>query len=80
MAKVFKALSNPNRLELYLQIVKAQKTSYENSCECLTISHNLKELSNAELIFTERKGKFVVARINEVMVNDAKELLKIHQK
>jgi ArsR family transcriptional regulator len=44
------------------------------------ISHNLKELSNAELIFTERKGKFVVARINEVMVNDAKELLKTHQK
>jgi ArsR family transcriptional regulator len=93
MAKVFKALSNPNRLELYLQIVKAQETSYETGCECLisdiakplkigapTISHHLKELSNAELIFTERKGKFVVARVNEVMVNEAKELLMIHQK
>jgi ArsR family transcriptional regulator len=93
MAKVFKALSNPNRLKLYLQIVKAQEISYKTGCECLisnitkslkigapAISHNLKELSNAELIFTERKGKFVVARINEVMVNDAKELLKTHQK
>jgi ArsR family transcriptional regulator len=45
-----------------------------------TISHHLKELTNPELIFTERKGKFVVARFNEVMVNEAKELLQIHQK
>ena len=93
MAKVFKSLSNPNRLELYLQIVKAQESSYKSGCECLisdiakslkigapTISHHLKELTNPELIFTERKGKFVVARFNEVMVNEAKELLQIHQK
>lgn len=93
MAKVFKALSNPNRLELYLQIVKAQETSYETGCECFisdiakslnigapTISHHLKELTNAELIFTERKGKFVVARVNEEMVNEVNELLKLHGK
>lgn len=29
-----------------------------------TISHHLKELSNAELIFTEKRGKFLVARVN----------------
>lgn len=93
MAKVFKALSNPNRLELYLQIVKAQETSYEANCECFisdiakslnigapTISHHLKELANAELIFTQRKGKFVVARVNEEMVNEVNELLKLHGK
>lgn len=93
MAKVFKALSNPNRLELYLQIVKAHETSYETDCECLisdiakslnigapTISHHLKELANAELIFTERKGKFVVARVNEELFNEVMELLKINQK
>ncbi len=91
MAKVFKALSNPNRLELYLKIVENQETSYKTGCDCLisdiakslnigapTISHHLKELSNAELIFTERKGKFVVARVNEEMVNDVNELLKLH--
>jgi ArsR family transcriptional regulator len=91
MAKVFKALSNPNRLELYLQIVKAQEASYETNCECLisdiakslnigapTVSHHLKELANAELIFTERKGKYLVARINEEMVNEVNELLKLH--
>ena len=91
MAKVFKALSNPNRLELYLKIVENQETSYETGCDCLisditkslnigppTISHHLKELTNAELIFTERKGKFVVARVNEEMVNMVNELLKLH--
>lgn len=91
MAKVFKALSNPNRLELYLQIVEKQENCYEAGCGCLitditkslnigapTISHHLKELSNAELIFTERKGKFLVAKVNEEMVNEVNELLKIH--
>lgn len=93
MAKVFKALSNPNRLELYLKIVENQETCYEANCECLisdiakslnigapTISHHLKELANAELIFTERKGKFVVARVNEEMVHEVMELLKLNQK
>jgi ArsR family transcriptional regulator, arsenate/arsenite/antimonite-responsive transcriptional repressor len=93
IAKVFKALSNPNRLELYLQIVEKQENCYEADCGCLisditkslnigapTISHHLKELSNAELIFTERKGKFLVARVNEEMVSEVSELLKLHQK
>lgn len=93
MAKVFKALSNPNRLDLYLQIVKQQEASYETGSGCLiceiskslnigapTISHHLKELSNAELIFTERKGKYLVAKINEEMVSEVSELLKLEHK
>jgi len=91
MVKVFKALSNPNRLELYLQIVKQTEASYETDCGCLisdiakslnvgapTISHHLKELSNAEVISTERKGKYVVAKVNEKMVNEVNELLKLN--
>jgi ArsR family transcriptional regulator, arsenate/arsenite/antimonite-responsive transcriptional repressor len=90
MAKIFKALSNPNRLELYLQIVKKHETSYKTNCECLisdiagslnigapTISHHLKELTNAELIFTERKGKYLVAKVNEEIVNEVNQLLKL---
>jgi ArsR family transcriptional regulator, arsenate/arsenite/antimonite-responsive transcriptional repressor len=92
MAKVFKALSNPNRLELYLQIVEKQENCYQANCECLisdiakslnigapTISHHLKELSNAELIFTERRGKYLVAKVNKDMVNEVNKLLKLHQ-
>ena len=93
MAKVFKALSNPNRLELYLKIVENQETSYETCEGCLisdiaqtfnigspTISHHLKELSNADLIFTERKGKFLVATINAEIVDEVNELLKLNKK
>jgi len=92
MAKVFKALSNPNRLELYLKIIENQETSYKASCGCLiydiaetlnigapTISHHLKELTNAELIFTERQGKFLLARVNEEMVEEVSELLKLNK-
>ena len=93
MAKVFKALSNPNRLELYLKIVENQETSYETNQGCLmceitekfnigppTISHHLKELNNAELIFTERKGKFLVAKVNGKVVDEVNELLKLNNK
>lgn len=91
MAKVFKALSNPNRLELYLQIIKNQETSYKTAHGCLiceiteslnigapTISHHLKELANADLISTERKGRYLVAKVNEDMVNEVSELLNLH--
>jgi ArsR family transcriptional regulator len=37
-------------------------------------------LSNAELIFTERKGKFLVARVNENMVDEVSELLNLNNK
>lgn len=91
MAKVFKALSNPNRLEIYLKILENQETSYETREECMvcdivkslniappTISHHLKELSNAQLIFTERKGKYLVARANKEMIDGVNELLKLN--
>lgn len=92
MAKVFKALSNPNRLEIYLKIVKEHETTYKTDCGCSisdivkslkigppTISHHLKELSNAELIFTKKKGKFLFARVNEKMVKEVYELLKLDE-
>lgn len=90
MARIFRALSNVNRLELYLQIMKMQETSYKNDCDCLitdimnnfnigapTISHHLKELSDAGLIMTERRGKFLVARINHIIVKEVCEMLSL---
>jgi ArsR family transcriptional regulator, arsenate/arsenite/antimonite-responsive transcriptional repressor len=91
LAKVMKALSHPNRLELYLEIAKKQETSYQaehDECyvsdimSCLnigapTISHHLKELANADLIVTERRGKFVVAKINEKTLQQVKQALSI---
>ena len=84
--KIMKALSNPNRFEIFMEIVKSTQSSYEEE-ECFvydimekfnigapTISHHLKELSNADLIHTERKGKYLIARINE---NTLKEFSKV---
>jgi len=88
LAKIFKALSHPNRLELYLEIAKKHETCFQASCGCFvsdiigslnigapTISHHLKELSNAGLIITERSGKNLVARINEQTIEEANAVL-----
>jgi DNA-binding transcriptional ArsR family regulator len=70
LARAFKALSNENRLELFLEILKIHETCFETECgECFitdimgtmnigapTVSHHMKELSGAGLVITERKG------------------------
>ena len=93
LAKIMKALSNPNRLELYLEIMKNHEANYESGCECFisdiigsmkigapTVSHHLKELANADLITTERQGKFLVARINEKTAKEACTVLSLAKK
>lgn len=89
LAKVMKALSHAVRLELYFEIAKKHEARYQaaqGECYvsdimgCLnigapTISHHLKELANADLIVTERRGKFVVAKINEETLRQVRQAL-----
>jgi len=91
MAAVMKALSHPNRLELFLEIANAgEDREYDAGCACEcfvseivkrmkigapTVSHHLKELANAGLIETERQGKFLVARINRPVVDEIRDVL-----
>ena len=42
-----------------------------------TISHHLKELSNADLIITERRGKNIVAKLNEEMIEELGKILNL---
>lgn len=92
MAKIFKALSNPNRLELYLKIAEAHEASFETGGECCvadiisclnigapTISHHIKELANADLIITEKRGKFLLCRINEQLVAEVSKMLALQR-
>lgn len=78
LAKILKALSHPKRLELYFRIAEKNEVDFKTDCECFvteminslklgapTISHHLKELENAGLIVTERKGKYLFAKIKE---------------
>jgi ArsR family transcriptional regulator len=87
LAKIMKALSNENRLKLYLEIAKQEESDFEAQ-ECNlsdivkifglsppTISHHLKELANADLITTEKRGKFLVARINKRTLGTVKKML-----
>ena len=86
MAKIFKALSNENRLELYFKIVQAHeargKCWVADVTACLsigapTISHHIKELVNAELITTEKRGKFLICRVNEQLVTQVSKMLAL---
>ena len=87
LAKIMKALSNENRLVLYMEIAKHEKSDFE-APECTisdivklfglsppTISHHLKELANADLITTEKRGKHLVARINKEKLTEVKQVL-----
>lgn len=88
LAKALKALSHPKRLELFFNIARKNQADFETGCECFvtsmigslklgapTISHHIKELKNAGLITTERRGKYLSARIRQETIEDMKGLL-----
>lgn len=90
LAKIFKALSNENRLNIYKEIAKLDNDDYKLKEECSlaeilsylnigapTISHHLKELANADLITTEKNGKFLVARINKDTLEKIRDLIDL---
>jgi ArsR family transcriptional regulator, arsenate/arsenite/antimonite-responsive transcriptional repressor len=85
-SRVFKALSNPYRLEIFFSIYHNEgKVRELKSCflsdltgqfkiGAPTISHHLKELVKAGLIQTEKQGKFVLCKVNEDMIEQIKNI------
>lgn len=78
LARAFKALSNPNRLQIYVEILRRQRQSIgpEHSCALYdfinsleigapTVSHHIKELVNAGLIHVERDGKYLACSLDD---------------
>lgn len=95
LARIFKALSNEQRLSLFMMIYKNclnVKKGKQSCCGTMekaftaacckmdlsrsTISHHLKELQNAGLINTTRKGQSFSCGINEPAIKAIKEFLK----
>ena len=88
--KIFKALSNENRLQLFLEILNNEKVSInDDEHECIiseiaskfkigapTISHHIKELESAGLIHTDKIGKLITARINKGIIEEFRNLFK----
>ena len=86
IAKIMKALSNEHRLALYLGIAENKGSEFETECSVRevaatfaltapTICHHLKELVNADLIVTEKRGKYLVARVNHDTVAELGQVL-----
>lgn len=77
LARAFKALSNPNRLAIYLEVLQQTRTEVK-SCgisELIdrldigapTVSHHTKELVDAGLITVQREGRFIRCTLDEPM-------------
>lgn len=96
LAKITKALSHPNRLEIFLSIVQSGQGDFETGKECCiselcgcrvsefierlgigapTVSHHLKELVNADLVFTERQDRYLIAKPNLELWAEVKQAL-----
>ncbi|HVK98849.1 MAG TPA: metalloregulator ArsR/SmtB family transcription factor [Dongiaceae bacterium] len=86
LAKAFKALSNPNRLQIFQEIMRRRRVDPQEVCGCAltdfinslnvgapTVSHHIKELVNADLIRVERNGKFITCFLNEDMSHRLKD-------
>lgn len=78
LARAFRALSNPNRLQIYVEILRRQRAALgpEHSCALYdfinsleigapTVSHHIKELVAAGLIRVERDGKYLACALDE---------------
>lgn len=77
LARAFKALSNPNRLAIYLEVLRQYQAEMK-SCGLShlidrldigapTVSHHTKELVDAGLISVQREGRFLRCTLDEDM-------------
>ena len=90
-SEMFKALSNPNRLDIFLRLVSCcppgtrcpdvEARRYvgelggELDITLSTVSHHIKELRQAGLIRVERRGKNIECWVDEEVVTTLAELL-----
>jgi DNA-binding transcriptional ArsR family regulator len=81
LSRAFKALANPNRLQIYLEVLAHRHSGIaapEAGCGIAdlisklsvgapTISHHVKELVDSGLVTVEKNGKFVTCHLDKAM-------------
>jgi ArsR family transcriptional regulator len=95
LARRFRALSNPNRLQLFLNLLEDSKLDLAKGRihDCFlgkllagldlgapTVSHHVKELADAGLIHTEREGKQLSCAVDPDALAELRDALSVSSK
>ena len=92
LARVFRALGNENRLQLFINLLEESRLDLAKGRvhDCFlvklleglnvgapTVSHHVKELSDAGLIETQRDGKQLICAVNPEVVAQVRALFAV---
>ena len=96
LARMFRALSNPNRLRLFLNLLDESKLDLAKGRvhDCFlvkllaglgdigapTVSHHVKELADAGLIHTQREGKQLICSVDPDGLTELRNALSVTSK
>jgi len=90
LSRMFKALGNENRLQLFLNLLQESQLDLAKgrTHDCFltkllggldigapTVSHHVKELADAGLIDTQRDGKQLICSVNPEVMRELRTLL-----
>src|SRR4051812_6282672 len=94
LARMFRALGNPNRLRLFMNLLEESKLDLAKGRihDCFlvkllgglgdigapTVSHHVKELSDAGLIQTQREGKQLICSVDPDGLAQLREILSVN--
>lgn len=91
LSKAFKALANPNRLQLFVNLLEESRLDLAKGRmhDCFltnildnlkigapTVSHHVKELENAGLIETHKEGKQLICSIRPEAMRELRRLFE----
>ena len=92
LSKAFRALANPNRLQLFLNLLEESRLDLARGRvhDCFlagllrnlkigapTVSHHVKELENAGLIETHKEGKQLICTIRPEAMRALRAVLEV---